>query len=187
VGEKKKKMNYNMINILSPIIAGLVAIIGNIIFYILVKNRIDKSIENYKISYAGIYKEKIEIHKEILKQISELKLKIQRYRYSRDQQLSNELLGDFNRFINLYTINRPFIKQEILNALRMLTTELQSCFENFEMYNLTSHMDKVEPKIRLDSLKMFFESGNKFKKDEPFKQIEDLIIAEMKKDLKIDE
>jgi len=72
-------MDYNILRIFSLIIPGLVAIIGNIIFYIIVKSRIDKSIEKYKISYAGVYKEKIEIHKEILKQIFELKLKVQKY------------------------------------------------------------------------------------------------------------
>ena len=81
-------MDCKTINILSLFIPGLIAVFGNIVFYIIVKGRIDKSIERHKISYSGIYKEKIEIHKEILKQLFELKLKIQQYQYLGSQKLS---------------------------------------------------------------------------------------------------
>jgi hypothetical protein len=174
-------------NILTLIIPGLVAILGNIIFYMIVKNRIDKSIERHKISYAGIYKEKIEIHKEILRKLFQLKSKIQRYQYSGEQNLGEELFLNFNEFINYYTVSQPFLKQEILNGLNTITKELQGCFDDFYMHNSLSRTDGIEPKIRTETLMKFFESGNKFKKDEPFKQIEELLIREMKKDLKIEE
>ena len=150
------------------------------------KNRIDKSIEKYKISYSGIYKEKIEIHKEILRQLFELKLKVQQYQYSGSQKLGEEIFTDFNKFINHYTINRPFLKHEIVTGLKTFTTELQGCFDDFYMHISLSKSEGIEPKIRTDALKKFFESDTKFKKNEPFKQIEDLLISEMKKDLKID-
>ena len=179
-------MDCNTLKTLSLIIPGLIAIVGNIIFYSIVKNRIDKSIEKYKISYAGIYKEKIEIHKEILRQIFEIKLKLQRYQYSGDLQLGEELFKVFNIFIALYTVNRPFLKEEIINGLKILTTELQGCFDDFYLHNSISRINEIEPKIRTESLLKFFESGNKFKTNQPFKQIEDLLVSEMKKDLKID-
>ena len=172
--------------ILSLIIPGLVAVIGNILFYVIIKGRIDRSIEKYKISYSGIYKEKIEIHKTILKYIFGLKLKIQRYQYTGDEDLSEELFNDFNDFVNHYSVNQPFLRTEILTSLKIITKELQSCFEDFYEHNSLSKMEGIEPGIKKEGARKFFKSGNKFKKDEPFKQIEELIIQEMKLDLKIE-
>lgn len=180
-------MACNTINFLSLLIPGLIAVLGNIIFYIIVKSRIDKSIERHKISYSGIFKEKIEIHKEILKQLFGLKLKIQQYQYSGNQDLGKELFQDFNTFINYYLINQPFLRQEILDGLKTMTKELQKCFDDFYKHNSLTEKEGINPKILDELLKKFFESGNKFKKDEPFGHLEALIISEMKNDLKIEE
>lgn len=177
----------NTFKILALIIPGLIAILGNIIFYAIIKNRIDKSIERHKISYAGIYKEKIEIHKNILKQIFDLKLKIQKYQYSGNKDLGKELFSDFTIFINTYKIGQPFLKKEIFDRLVKLTEELKGCFDNFYEYSSLSEYPGIDPEIRIELLKKFFESGNKFKKDEPFKETEKDIVAEMRKDLKIEE
>ena len=82
-------MTENEIKILSFIIPGLVAIIGNYIFYLLIKNRVDKQIENYKISYSGVFKEKIEIHKNLLKMIFNLKRDVQQYQWLRQQRANH--------------------------------------------------------------------------------------------------
>ena len=179
-------MDCKTINLLSLIIPGLVAVLGNIVFYIIIKNRIDKSIERYKISYSGIFKEKIEIHKEILKQVFNLKLKTQQYQNSGRRELGEELFSDFNKFINYYHVNQPFLRQEILKGLKTLRQELQSCFDDFYLHNSLEGTAGIDPKIRTEILNKFFESGNKFKTNEPFGQIEELIISEMKKDLKIE-
>jgi hypothetical protein len=178
-------MDCQKTNFLTLIIPGLVAIIGNIIFYLIIKGRIDKSIERHKISYSGVFKEKIEIHKHILKEIFDLKLKIQQYQYSGNDELAKEIFLDVNKFISHYQTNRPFIKKKILDGLKTLTDELQKCFDDFYNHNYLMSKGGVDPKIVLDTLNKFFESGNKFKKDEPFKQLEDLIVSEMKVDLKI--
>ncbi len=175
------------INILYLIIPGLVAILGNIIFYLIVKKRIDKSIEKHKISYAGIFKEKLEIHKKILKRLFKIKQIIQQYQYSGNPELEKDLFLNFNKLINFYTVNQPFLNTEIIEGLKNITAELQECFEDFHRHHFISKFDKIEPKIREDTLKKFFESGNKFKKDQPFKKIEDLLISEIKKDLNMND
>ncbi len=180
-------MDCQTIDFLSLIIPGLVAIVGNIIFYISIKRGIDKSIERHKISYSGIFKEKVDVHKQILKGIFDLKLKIQQYQYSGNQELANEIYLDVNRFITHYQMNQPFIKNKILHGLKELTNELQKCFDDFYNHNYLVTKQGIDPKIITETLNNFFESGNKFKKDEPFKQLEDLIISEMKADLKIDD
>jgi len=180
-------MFSNTFKILALIIPGVIAILGNMIFYSIIKKRIDKSIERHKISYAGIYKEKIEIHKSILKQIFSIKLKIQKYQYSGDKNLGEELFSDINIFVNTYKIGQPFLKKEIFHELVKLTKQLQDCFESFYEYSSLSEYPGIDPEIKKESLKKFFESGNKFKKDEPFNEIERAILTEMKKDLKIEE
>ena len=84
-------------------------------------------------------------------------------------------------------MNQPFIKKKILDGLKELTIELQKCFEDFYKHNYLITKEGIDPKIITETLNKFFESGNKFKKDEPFKQLEDLIILEMKSDLKIED
>lgn len=171
--------------ILYLIIPGLVAIAGNIIFYILVKGRIDKSIEKHKISYSGVFKEKIEVNRQLLKKVFELKQKIQQYQYSGQKELGSEIFMEFNSFINFYNMNQPFLNVTMLDGLRKLTKELQGCFDDFYTYNSLSDK-KIDPEIRRDQLKNYFESGNKFKNDHPFKEIEEILITEMKKELNID-
>lgn len=178
-------MDCKTINILSLFIPGLIAILGNIIFYMIIKGRIDKSIERHKISYAGIYKEKIEIHKEILKQLFGLKFIIQSYQYS-GKQLTENFYDDVNKFINYYQANQPFLRQNIINRLNEITEELKECFNDFYMHHSLSK-PYIDLELKKDKLEKFFESGNKFKKDGLFNQIERLLINEMKIDLKIDE
>ena len=54
-------------------------------------------------------------------------------------------------------------------------------------HNSLSQVTELEPSLRKKDLQKFFESGNKFKENQPFKKIEDLLIKEMRKDLKIEE
>ncbi|HEY9045042.1 MAG TPA: hypothetical protein VIN08_04070 [Ohtaekwangia sp.] len=149
------------------------------------KRKIDNAIERHKISYSEIFKEKLEVHKQILKGIIELKSKIQQYQYSGNQDLAKEIFLDVNRFISHYQMNRPFIRTKILEGLKALTEELQKCFEDFYKHNYLTTKEGIDPQIIVETLNKYFEAGNKFKKDEPFGQIEDLIISEMRADLKI--
>ena len=172
-------------NLLVLFIPGLIAILGNIIFYIIVKKRIDKSIENYKISYSGIFKEKIEIHKEILKQLYELKFKVQLYKNYGNEGTGIEIFKDFNKFIRFYLINQPFLKTEILEGLKTFTNELQDCFGDFYKFNSMNEVT-IDPDARNERFNKFLISSSKFEKDGPFDRLEKIIISEMKLDLKIE-
>lgn len=180
-------MECETMKILYLFIPGIIAILGNIVFYIIVKKRIDKSIEKYKISYSGIYKEKIEIHKELLKQLYGLKNKVQSYQYHGRKEIGEELFHDFNNFINYYIIHQPFIKKKILDGLKDFTKELRECFEDIYSHNSLNEFNEIDPEIRANLLKKFFVALGKFRKNEPFEQIENLIISEMKSDLRIED
>ena len=172
--------------ILSYFIPGLVAILGNYIFYLLIKNRVDRQIENYKISYSGIFKEKIEIHKKLLKMIFNLKKDIQTYQYFGDENLFEKIKNDFSDLIEHYSINKPFLRDEIYGKLKVMTSELQECFEAFSMYKTTRNNSGLTKEQLNDITKKYIASGNKLKLNDPFKEIEEKIIDEMKSDLKIE-
>ncbi|MDO6492890.1 MULTISPECIES: hypothetical protein [unclassified Cellulophaga] len=179
-------MTENEIKILSFIIPGLVAIIGNYIFYLLIKNRVDKQIENYKISYSGVFKEKIEIHKNLLKMIFNLKRDVQQYQYFENDESFNKIRTDFNNYIEYYIVNQPFIKEEIIKELKQMTSELQECFEAFSLYKVSQNNPGLSKEAYDENTKKYIDAGNKIKRNEPFKYIEEKILKEMKADLKIE-
>ena len=180
-------MDPSILNILKIIAPGVIAIVGNIIFYWIIKSRIDKSIEKHKISYAGIYQEKIKIHKELLRLLFELKQRVQQYQYVGDEKLGNDLFLKFNEFISYYRQNQPFIKADILEGIKLFVSELQGAFDNFFMHNRISKEVGIKPELRTEVLQKFFSSGNKFKKNQPFSELENKLIIAMKKDLNIDD
>ncbi|MEY4834312.1 MAG: hypothetical protein RI980_427 [Bacteroidota bacterium] len=177
--------NYQL-KILSFIIPGLIAVLGNLIFYLLIKNKVDKQIENYKISYSGIFKEKIEIHKYLLKMIYKIKKDIQQYQYFGNDEQFGQIRKDFNDFIEYYQINQPFLKEEIIQELKKMTKELQSCFESFSLYKVSENNQGLSKEAFKENQKKFIDAGNKLKLNEPFNTIEKCIIKEIKNDLKIE-
>ncbi len=172
--------------ILQYIIPGLIAVIGNVIFYLLIKNKVDKQIENYKISYSGIFKEKIEIHKNLLKSIYNLKKEVQQFQYFGNDEFFNKLRNDFNSFIEYYIINEPFIKDELIIELKKITKELQECFDSFSLFNVSQNNIGLSKEEYDKNLKAYVESRNKLVRNEPFKTIEQKIKKEIKKELNID-
>jgi hypothetical protein len=178
-------MKIDILELSKIIVPGLIAIIGNIIFYIIIKGKVDKSIETYKISYSGIFKEKIDIYKEILTKNYDLKNKIQQYQYFGTNEFGTEIRFEFNAFIRYYQINQPFLSESMIQYLKQITTELQECFDNFYMHNSTDGKQGINPEMRTELLKKFFDSGNKFKKNNPFESLEKIIIDEMKHELQL--
>ena len=172
--------------IISYIIPGLVAIIGNYIFYLIIKNKVDKQIENYKISYSGVFKEKIEIHKNLLKMIFKLKRGVQQYQYFDNDESFSKIKKEFNSFIEYYIVNKPFIKDEIIKELKKMTSELQECFEAFSLYKVSQNNPGLNKEKYAENTEKYIAAGNKIKLNEPFNYIEEKILKEMKIDLKIE-
>lgn len=178
-------MEIKALEIFKLIIPGLIAIIGNIIFYWIIKSRIDKSIEKHKISYSGVFKEKIEIYKGILQKIFELKTEIQKYQYSGQQEMGVDIIKKFNEFISYYHINQPYLSENMIFRLKEIVNELQGCFDDFYKHNSLQNNQGISNEKRDELLNKFFESSNKFKINHPFKDLENTIISEMRYDLQI--
>ena len=81
-----------------------------------------------------------------------------------------------NNYIQFYSINQPFLSDEMLLDLNKIRSEFQDVFDKFYLQISNS---------KSDNLTEFFEAGNKLKSNNPFDEIEKRIIAEMRNDLKI--
>jgi len=157
------------------------AAIVNILFYWIVKSRIDKSIEKYKIAYSGIFKEKIEIYRKLLAMIYGLHYKL--------TQCVNNISDDdfkcikekFNAFIDFYLINQPFLSILLLEKLNVLKEEYQQCFED-------SYFGQTKQKSLdtiIEGTLQQFKSRNKLLTDY-FKSAQEDIVIEMRNDMQIE-
>lgn len=171
---------------LKLILPGLIAVIGNLIFYIIVKNRIDKSIEKYKIAYLGVFKEKTEVYKSILQKSYDLRNSVYHYQFDKDpDKLKEEIHKEFNDFIRFYSINRTFISSSILQYLKDIKFQLESVFTSFnEVGYMKSRQLTKEESNRITN--GFFEASAKIRNnnpDNPFLILEEKIIEEIRSEL----
>jgi len=172
-----------LINIILP---AIITVVGNVLFYLWIKEKVDSSIERQKIAYSGIFKERIDIYKEILRQIFDIKSSIQQYQYSGMPESVDKIMLDINKFINFYLINQPFLSKKMLEELSKIRSEFQEVFDNFYLHHSLSKVPNVEVEERNERMKKYFASGNKLKKNSPFKDLEETIITEMKEHLHIE-
>ena len=171
-----------MQNMYIIILPAFLTILGNIVFYMFIKGKIDNSIEKQRITFSGVFKEKIDIYKELLCKIYNIKLKIRQYQYFGTDEGAQNIFEEINKFINFYLVNQPFLSINMMNQLNRVRDEFQEVFDKFFMFHKVGLKDseKEERKKLLDD---YFNAGNKLKTNQPFKDIEDLIISEMRKDL----
>lgn len=163
---------------LKTILPAILTIVGNLIFYLWIKGRVDKSIERQKTAYSGVFKEKIDIYRELLRKTYSIKKELNRFRYVGTKEEGSEIMQNINDYIQFYNINQPFLSDSMLSDLKVLRSEFQDIFENFYM-----HISNKDPEDLTD----FFKAGNKLRSNKPFEEIENRLIKEMRDDLRIKE
>jgi len=168
------------------ILPAILTILGNIIFYLWIKKRVDRSIEQFKITYSGIFKEKIDIYREILDKSYRIKLLINRYHLTGDEKMGADFIKEIEEFINYYLKNQPFLSENMLDKLKKIRAEFQFIFDNSYQYYSLSKVSGISKEMRTEMTLKFFEAGNKFKTDNPFNELETVIIKEMRADLNTD-
>src|SRR5574343_541971 len=102
-------------NSITPV---LLTLLGNLLFYVLIKNKVDKSIEENKIAYSGVFKEKLDIYRELLDKTYSIKKELHRIQYIGNKEELEKLMLDINNYIKFYTINQPFLSEEMLKNLK---------------------------------------------------------------------
>lgn len=151
----------------------IINVVGNIIFYLW----ISKSIERNKIAYSGLFKEKVDIYRNLLQKTYAIKKELNRFQYVGNSEEGQEIMLKIDEYIEFYTINQPFLSDDMIKDLNKIRGEFQEVFEKFYKHITDKTPTKLEE---------FFEASEKLKTNKPFDEIERKIIAEMRKDLKVE-
>ncbi|MXV16840.1 hypothetical protein [Hufsiella ginkgonis] len=165
------------------ILPAVITVVGNIIFYLIIKGRIDNKIERYKTVFNGIFKEKIEVYRAFLKLSHSLSYKLYVYQTFLNDASPAEIRQAFNEMIEHFSINEPFISVTLVEKFKTLQKELQECFEAIFRY---SSMLTNDPSNSGKYEAAYVEAKNKLQGSTLLKDLERSIISEMKKDLGID-
>ena len=160
------------INMIEKYLPVIITVIGNIIFYLWVS----KSIERNKIAYSGLFKEKVDIYRNLLDKTFKIKKELNRFQYLGKAEDRHEIMLKINEYIEFYTINQPFLSDNMIMDLNKIRGEFQEIFEKFYKHIAGKNSENLEE---------FFEASEKLKSNKPFDEIERKIIAEMRKDLKV--
>ncbi len=167
-----------LFKILAP---AVITILANVIILLFLKNRVDRRIEQFKVVHSGIFKERLEIYRLLLRKTVKIKAQIYRYGYGTGEP--KKIMGDINRLIDLLRINRPFISPEINRISSNLIWLFQEILDAFYLgnKNLTSNSD-----FNPDHNKAYIAALNELKKNEEFKKLEDMLDGEIRKSLGFD-
>ncbi|MBE8712530.1 hypothetical protein [Sphingobacterium hungaricum] len=171
-----------MDNIWIPIITASFTVIANAIFYSFVKNDIDKKIEQHKIIYSGIFKEKLEIYKKLLNSIDELKDKIVHYGHGGDSSGINpmEIRKDINTFIRFNQQASIFYPKNILENTNLIRKELQ------DVYDLSFQRDfHKKNDFEFKDFNIYFERLSNLTSGRSFNQLKNDLIDNIKMDFNI--
>jgi len=90
--------------------------------------------------------------------------------------MADEIMKTINEYIQYYTINQPFLSENMIKNLNIIRFEFQDIFESF---------DKHKSNKTSESLTEFIKAGNMLKGNS-LSDIENKILIEMKSDLKIE-
>ena len=128
----------------------------------------------------------MDIYKQLLAMLYDIKSCISRYQYGGTAEESRKTMDDINVFIRFYQINRPFLSDNIIENFKIIRGELQDVFDNiYRFHHLTNQpIDNEESKTKLWNI--YADAVNKLRGNEHFEPLEDAIIKEIKDDLRVD-
>lgn len=164
------------------IIPALLTALLNIIFYLIIKKLVDNSLERFKIIYSGVFKEKVEVYKNLLQEVHDLKLKINQFQYFDNDEFRTEVQSAFNKLIRIYSVNRPFLSERLIELFKTNTTELQDIFESFLLGRLKNYGKIPDTEVQ-NREERYWAAVNKLREDKVLGEIEENIIKEMRNDL----
>ncbi|RYZ89658.1 MAG: hypothetical protein EOP04_06245 [Proteobacteria bacterium] len=178
---------FEMKTTILALLPALITVFGNIIFYLWLKSRVDNALERQKIAYSGVFKERLDLYKEILKRIYDLKRQLVQYKNNGDPQAAQTFMLDTNDFIRFYIVNRLFLSDRVYSDLIALREAIQSVFDDLYMHHSVSREQGIDIETQKKLQKLFIDARNKLVTDDPFKAIEESIVLEVKRQLKVDE
>lgn len=172
--------SQKMKDYLPYIIPAVLTAVFNYMFYLFLKRKVDNSIEKYKISYSGVFKEKIEIYKSLLVKVHDLRVRIGHYQITDDEKTKEALRGEFNDLIRTYLINKPFLSDYLIRLFEEVTKELQSIYEAF-VFGSPKNGRPIEQVAARE--KEYWHAVDKLRNGEMLNKIEEDIVFEIRRDL----
>lgn len=170
------------------ILPGIIAVLGNIIIYFLTKSYIDKALEQHKVAFSEVYKEKLKVYKTILNKSYDLRNKVYTIQFKDKPAESLEgIWADFEDFKRFYIINKPFITSNVIAHLEELAKELQSVFMDFNSV-VRLKDEKIFEVMKDEIVSKFWQSSTKLRQnnpESPFNVLDESIENEVKKELRI--
>lgn len=158
-------------NLAVVIATPILTFIANYIFYRFIKSDVDKKIHQNNIAFSGVFQEKIEVYRELLGTIYDIKVQLYIYGKSKTQENAKTtvlLLLDFRRF---FIVNQPFLSDSMLMDLNKLR-ETFSLLYKMQCENLADNEEKVDLELVLEEFST-----------ETLEKIEKKLVAEMKEEL----
>ncbi|WP_313515138.1 hypothetical protein [Sphingobacterium sp.] len=128
-----------MENFWTPVACAFATVIGNVAFLAYVKNDLDKKLETFKIAYSGIFKEKLEVYKNLLERMDYTKSLVLNYGHSGNnfEVKPVEIMREINVFIKLIEHGSIFYNDSITKIVSEIRIEFQDVFDlSFRRFHL---------------------------------------------------
>jgi hypothetical protein len=167
-----------VIQYISP---ALITLLGNFLFYKYFQRRYEKSLEEFKISYTGIHKERIQIYRDLLKLLLEVKYKVSRFNYGLGD--SQEIMLEINSLLSFLRYNRPFMSPKVKQSSEKFVLNLQEVFDAFFLFERKINSGgKIDEEVN----KNYVSALNKIRSNQDFSKLEDYISDEIRSSLGLD-
>ncbi|MFD0767289.1 hypothetical protein ACFQZI_20715 [Mucilaginibacter lutimaris] len=159
------------------LIPTLLGIASNLIFYLMIKNGVDSKLEKLKISYSGIFQQRIEIYKEILRYIIDIQKNLEVFEMTWKESFITEIMQDINGFIRYIEINKPFISEELLKKIELVKIAHKKAFDSqYLLVKTRQYVSSEQMAINFSNAKQAF---NKIFAED-FNELKAEIVNEMR-------
>ena len=175
------------IAILALFVPAFLTFVFNAIFLVFIQRQISKSLERFKVSYSGIYKERIDIYRELLKRVLELKNLTRDFTMKGDNdELAGRIMKASNDLIDFYFINQAFVSKNVDGYLKEIREKLNKIFEAAYSHFKIGSIETIPKEKKDELIDNYFEALKEIRSNNVFYNIESTIIQEMRKDLNLD-
>ncbi|MEG9326554.1 hypothetical protein V6B16_01275 [Salinimicrobium catena] len=157
----------------------LLTFLFNYLFYRFIKGDIEQKIHQNNISYSGVFQEKLEVYKGLLEKIYITESSLKKLVIQGKNQ--KEVLAYIDDFLKYATINQPFLTEKMIKDLRALRIEFSNIL--WDANNLLVAKSDVINNTSPETFDSWLAATKKIMKEEPFTEIKERIMKQMKSDL----
>jgi hypothetical protein len=172
--------------IISALIAAAATVGGNVLVYYWLKGKLDKKITTFQIAYSGVFREKIDIYRELLNKAYSLRLKLTNFNLSphtEHRELKEDIAIAINELYQYCSMNQPFISDSLFQNLRKVTAEYQDMLLSFAVYHSLARQPLVNEEIKKGYERKYQNAVEKIIFDYDLDPVINAIVREMKSDL----